>query len=94
MERGCQRVDVAQPGIAHGERFGPPPRRRLIERSVGRLIKNSRLVRDCEQRADVAGTFTRIAASVTMLRRVAERPELGKHALAFERVRPDLRVGM
>ena len=52
-------------------RFEPLPRRWVIERSFGWLIKNRRLVRDFEQRADVAETLIRIAATATMLRRIA-----------------------
>jgi len=52
-------------------RFEPLPGRSFIERTFGWLIKNRRLVRDCEQRTDVAETFIRIAATATMLRRIA-----------------------
>jgi len=52
-------------------RFEPLPRRWVIERTLGWLIKNRRLVRDFEQRTDVAETFIRIAATATMLRRIA-----------------------
>ena len=52
-------------------RFAPLPRRWVIERSFGWLIKNRRLVRDFEQRTDVAETLIRIAATATMLRRIA-----------------------
>jgi transposase len=52
-------------------RFEPLPRRWVIERTFGWLIKNRRLVRDFEQRTDVAETLIRIAATATMLRRVA-----------------------
>ncbi len=41
------------------------------ERTFGWLIKNRRLLRDFEQRTDVAETFIRIAATATMLRRIA-----------------------
>ena len=47
------------------------PGRWVIERSFGWLIKNRRLVRDVEQRTDVAETLIRIAATATMLRRIA-----------------------
>jgi transposase len=50
--------------------FEPLPRRWVIERAFARLIENRRLVRDFEQRTDVAETFIRIAATATMLRRV------------------------
>jgi putative transposase len=43
----------------------------LVERCFAWLIKNRRLVRDFEQRADVAETLTHIAATATMLRRIA-----------------------
>jgi transposase len=52
-------------------RFEPLPRRWVVERSFAWLIKNRRLVRDFEQRADVAETLIRIAATATMLRRIA-----------------------
>ena len=52
-------------------RFEPLPRRWVIERTFGRMIKNRRLVRDFEQRTDVAETLIRIAATATMLRRIA-----------------------
>lgn len=52
-------------------RFEPLPRRWVVERTFGWLIKNRRLVRDFEQRTDVAETFIRIAATATMLRRIA-----------------------
>ena len=48
------------------DRLGP-----VIERTFGWLIKNRRLVRDFEQRTDVAETLIRIAATATMLRRIA-----------------------
>ena len=51
-------------------RFEPLPRRWVIERTFGWMIKNRRLVRDFEQRTDVAETLIRIAATATMLRRV------------------------
>jgi hypothetical protein len=35
------------------------------------LIKNRRLIRDLEQRTDVAETLITIAATATMLRRIA-----------------------
>lgn len=49
-------------------RFEPLPRRWVVERTFGWLIKNRRLVRDFEQRTDVAETLIRIAAIATMLR--------------------------
>ena len=52
-------------------RFEPQPRRWVIERSFACLIKNRRLVRDFEQRTDVAETLIRIAATATMLHRIA-----------------------
>ena len=51
-------------------RFEPLPRRWVVERTFGSLIKNRRLVRDFEQRCDVAETLIRIAATATMLRRI------------------------
>ena len=42
----------------------------VVERSFAWLIKNRRLVRDFEQRTDVAKTLIRIAAISTMLRRI------------------------
>jgi transposase len=51
-------------------RFEPLPRRWVIERSFGWLVKNRRLVRDFEQRTDVAETLILIAATATMLRRI------------------------
>ena len=51
-------------------RFEPLPRRWVVERSFAWLIKNRRLVRDFEQRTDVAETLIRIAATATMLRRI------------------------
>jgi transposase len=42
-------------------RFEPLPRRWVIERSFGWLIKDRRLVRDFEQRTDVSETLIRIA---------------------------------
>jgi transposase len=53
------------------QRFEPLPRRWVIERTFGWLIKNRRLVRDFEQRTDVAETLIRIAATATMPRRIA-----------------------
>jgi transposase len=50
--------------------FEPLPRRWVVERTFGWLIKNRRLVRDFEQRTDVAETLIRIAATATMLRRI------------------------
>jgi putative transposase len=52
-------------------RFEPLPRRWVIERTFGWLIKNRRLVRNFEQRTDVAETLIRIAATAIMLRRTA-----------------------
>lgn len=52
-------------------RFEPLPRRWVVERSFAWLIKDRRLVRDFEQRTDVAETLIRIAATATMLRRIA-----------------------
>ena len=52
-------------------RFEPLPRRWVVERSFAWLIKNRRLVRDFEQRTDVAETLIRIAAIGTMLKRIA-----------------------
>jgi transposase len=52
-------------------RFEPLPRRWVMERSLARLIASRRLVRDFEQRTDVAETLTHIAATATMLRRTA-----------------------
>ena len=51
--------------------FEPLPRRWVVERSFAWVIKNRRLVRDFEQRTDVAETLIRIAATATMLRRIA-----------------------
>ena len=42
----------------------------MVERSFAWLIKNRRLVRDFEQRTDVAQTWIRIAAIGTMLKRI------------------------
>ena len=50
-------------------RFEPLPRRWVVERSFTWLIKNRCLVRDFEQRTDVAETLIRIAANCTMVRR-------------------------
>lgn len=50
-------------------RFEPLPRRWVIERTFAWLIKNRRLIRDLEQRTDVAETLITIAATATMLRR-------------------------
>jgi len=52
-------------------RFEPLPRRWVIERSFAWLIKHRRLLRDLEQRTDVAETLILIAATATMLRRIA-----------------------
>ena len=52
-------------------RCEPLPRRWVVGRTCGWLIKNRRLVRDFEQRTDVAETLIRIAATATMLRRIA-----------------------
>ena len=51
-------------------RFEPLPRRWVVKRSFAWLIRNRRLVRDFEQRTDVAKTLIRIAAISTMLRRI------------------------
>jgi transposase len=51
--------------------FEPLPRRWVVERSFAWLIKNRRLIRDLEQRTDVAETLITIAATATMLRRIA-----------------------
>jgi len=51
--------------------FEPLPRRWVIERSFAWLIKHRRLLRDLEQRTDVAETLILIAATATMLRRIA-----------------------
>ena len=51
-------------------RFEPLPRRWVIERTFAWLIKNRRLIRDLEQRTDVAETLILIAATANMLRRV------------------------
>ena len=40
-----------------------------MERSFAWLIKNRRLIRDFDQRTDVAKTSIRIAANCTMVRR-------------------------
>jgi len=60
---------VKRPRALH--HFEPLPRRWVIERSFAWLIKNRRLVRDFEQRTDVAETLVTIAATATMLRRIA-----------------------
>ena len=54
-------------------RFEPLPRRWLVERACPWLIKSRRRVRDFEPRTDVAETLIRIAATATMLRRVASK---------------------
>jgi len=41
------------------------------ERGFGWLLKNRRLVRDFEQRTDVAETLVLIAATATTLRRIS-----------------------
>lgn len=64
----------------------PLPRRWVIDRTFGWLIKNRRLVRDLKQRTDVAETLIRIAATATMLRLIPERPSLLKQALAATHV--------
>ena len=51
-------------------RFGPLPRRWVVERTFGWLIKNRRLDRDFEQRTDVAEPLIRIAATATMIMRI------------------------
>lgn len=51
-------------------RFEPLPRRWVVERTFGWIIKNRRLVRDFEQRTDVAETLIRIAATATLIRRI------------------------
>jgi transposase len=51
-------------------RFEPLPRRWVVERSFAWLIKHRRLIRDFEQRTDVAETLIRIAATAAMLRRI------------------------
>lgn len=51
-------------------RFEPLPRRWVIERTFAWLIKNRRLIRDLEQRTDVAETLILIAATANMLRRI------------------------
>ena len=51
-------------------RFEPLPRRWVIERTFAWLIKNRRLIRDLEQRTDVAETLIIIAATANMLRRI------------------------
>ena len=57
-------------------RFEPLPRRWGLgqrpkpQRTFGWPIKNRRLVRDFEQRVDVAETLIRIAATATMLQRI------------------------
>lgn len=51
-------------------RFEPLPRRWVIERTFAWLIKNRRLIRDLEQRTDVAETLILIAATANMIRRV------------------------
>ena len=51
-------------------RFEPLPRRWVVERSFAWLIKNRRLIRDFEQRTDVAETLNRIATISIMLRRI------------------------
>ena len=42
----------------------------VIERTFAWLIKNRRLIRDLEQRTDVAETLILIAATANMLRRI------------------------
>lgn len=59
---------VKRPSQLH--HFEPLPRRWVIERSFGWLIKHRRLIRDLEQRIDVSETLVLIAATDTMLRRV------------------------
>ena len=51
-------------------RFEPLPRRWVVEPSFAWLFKNCRLVRDFEQRTDVAKTLIRITAIGTMLKRI------------------------
>jgi transposase len=53
-------------------RFEALPRRWVIERSFAWLIKHRRLLRDLEQRTDVAETLILIAATATILRRMHE----------------------
>ena len=50
--------------------FQPLPRRWVIERSFAWLIKNRRLVRDFEQRAETSETLITIAAATTLIRRL------------------------
>ena len=51
-------------------RFKVLPRRWVVERTFAWLIKNRRLIRDLEQRTDVAETLILIAATANMLRRI------------------------
>ncbi len=60
---------VKRPRTLH--HFEPLPRRWVVERSFAWLIKHRRLLRDLEQRTDVAETLILIAATATMLRRIA-----------------------
>jgi transposase len=50
--------------------FEPLPRRWVIERSFAWLIKNRRLVRDFEQRAETSEALIMIAATSTLIRRL------------------------
>lgn len=44
-------------------------RRWIVERTVARIVKNRRFVRDCEQLTAVAETLITIAATATLVRR-------------------------
>jgi len=58
-------------------RFEPLPRRWVIERTFGWPIKNRRLVRDFEQRTDVAETLIRVSAKRLLSLDAFNSSELG-----------------
>lgn len=51
--------------------FQGPPRRRVVERTFGWMMRWRRLVRDYEQRIDVSEAMTQVAMGSLLLRRIA-----------------------
>ena len=51
--------------------FRVPPRRRVVERTFGWMMRWRRLVRDYEQRIDVSEAMTQVTMSSLLLRRIA-----------------------
>jgi transposase len=66
---GHHRVNLTMPSDQNG--FRPLPRRWVVERTFGWMMRWRRLVQDYEERCDVSEAMIGVAMSSLMLRRIA-----------------------